>query len=81
MGIYAGRVVRSWAAVLPIAFAAVVDATVGWYLAAAIGPGYVPGWTMRDLITLAIESAVLATIVGAAGVRVGVGVAGAGGLL
>ena len=76
MGLFAGRKVRSWAGILPVAVAAVADATVGWYSAALIGPGYVPGWTMRDLVTLAIESFVLATAIGAVGVWVGLGVAG-----
>jgi hypothetical protein len=77
MGIYAGRVVRSWAGALSIAVAAAADATGGWYVAALIGPGYVPGWTVRDLVTLAIESAVLATVIGGVGVWIGLGVAGA----
>jgi len=76
MGVLAGRKARSWAGILPVAVAAVVDATAGWYLAALIGPGYVPGWTMRELITLAIESAALSAAVGAVGIWVGVGVAG-----
>ena len=77
MGVYAGRVVRSWAALLSVAIAAIADATIGWYIAAWIGPGYVPGWTMRILISLAIQSALLATVLGAAGVWAGLGVAGA----
>ena len=75
MGILAGRKAGSWAGIIPVAIAAVADATVGWYLAAWIGPGYVPGWTMRVLVSLAIESAVLATVIGCAGVWVGVRVA------
>lgn len=77
MGLFAGRKARSWAGLLPVATAAAADAIIGWYLAALIGPGYVPGWTMRDLVTLAIESGVVATIIGAVGVWVGLGVAGA----
>jgi hypothetical protein len=77
MGIYAGRKRGSWGGISPIVIAAVVDATAGWYVAAAIGPGYVPGWTMRMLIVMGVESAVLAAAAGAAGVAVGVRVAGA----
>lgn len=77
MGIYAGRVVGSWAALLAVVVVAVADATIGWYVAAWIGPGYVPGWTTRVLISLAIQSVVVATAIGAVGVWIGLGVAGA----
>lgn len=77
MGLYCGRIMRSWAALLPVVVAAICDATLGWYLAALIGPGYVPGWTMRILIALAIETAAQATALGAAGLWVGLRVAGA----
>jgi len=76
MGLVAGRKARSWAGILPVVVAAVADATIGWYIAALIGPGYVPGWTMRDLITLGAESAALATAIGAVGIWFGLGVAG-----
>jgi hypothetical protein len=42
MGILAGRTLRSWSGILPVAVAATVAATIGWYFAALIGPGYVP---------------------------------------
>jgi len=76
MGVLAGRKARSWAGILPVIVGAIADATVGWYVAALIGPGYVPGWTMRDLITLAAESVALSTAIGALGVWIGLGVAG-----
>ena len=76
MGIYAGRKRRSWSGILAVAIAALADATLGWYVATIIGPGYVPGWTMRGLIVMASESALLSTAIGAAGVWVGLGVAG-----
>lgn len=72
MGVYAGRVARSWAGVIPVTIAAIVDATAGWYVAALIGPGYVPGWTPRGLIVMGIESALLATVVAWCGVAIGV---------
>ncbi|MBV8067539.1 MAG: hypothetical protein JO113_06155 [Candidatus Eremiobacteraeota bacterium] len=76
MGVYAGRTRRSWSGIVAVAIAAVADATLGWYVAAMIGPGYVPGWTMRGLIVMAVESAVLSIVIGAAGVWVGLSVAG-----
>ncbi len=75
MGILAGRKAGSWAAIIPVAIAAAADATVGWYIAAWIGPGYVPGWTMRTLVTLAVQSAVVATAIACVGVWIGLGVA------
>jgi hypothetical protein len=77
MGLFAGRKAGSWAGILPVAVAAAADATIGWYGAALIGPGYVPGWTLRVLVTLAIESAVVATVIGGVGVAIGLRVAGA----
>jgi hypothetical protein len=76
MGVYAGRRKRSWGAIVPIVIAASIESTAGWYVAAAIGPGYVPGWTMRELTALAIERAVLFAAIGAAGVWTGLGVSG-----
>lgn len=77
MGVVAGRKAASWAGIIAVAIAAAADATIGWYIAAWIGPGYVPGWTTGVLVTLGIESALLATAIGAAGVWIGLGVAGA----
>ncbi|MBV8281284.1 MAG: hypothetical protein JO347_04385 [Candidatus Eremiobacteraeota bacterium] len=76
MGVYAGRRRGSWSAIVAVAIAAAADATLGWYVAAIVGPGYVPGWTVRGLIVMAVESVVLATAIGAAGVCVGLAVAG-----
>ena len=75
MGVYAGRRGRSWVGAIPIAIAAVAQSTAGWYVAALIGPGYVPGWTMRDLVVMAVESALLASVIGWAGVWIGIKVA------
>ncbi|MBV8530206.1 MAG: hypothetical protein JO104_02730 [Candidatus Eremiobacteraeota bacterium] len=77
MGVFAGRVAGSWLGILPVVVAAIVDATIGWYVAALIGPGYIPGWTMRQLLTLAVESVLLSTAIGCVGVWVGMAVAGA----
>jgi hypothetical protein len=77
MGLLSGRKARTWIGLAPVLIAAIADATIGWYLAALIGPGYVPGWTLRDLITLAVESTAVSTAIGAVGVWVGLGAAGA----
>ncbi len=75
MGVYAGRVTRSWAGIFPVALAACLDATLGWYVAALIGPGFVPGWTTRQLVAMGLESAALSTAVGCAGIWIGLRVA------
>ncbi|MGC1381690.1 MAG: hypothetical protein WA814_11790 [Candidatus Baltobacteraceae bacterium] len=75
MGLLAGRKARSWDGIVPVALAAAVEATVGWYLAALIGPGYVPDWTVRTLLVMGVERALLSTVIGAAGVWVGIAVA------
>lgn len=72
MGIYSGRVARSWNGTIAIFIAVAIEATLGWYLAALIGPGYVPGWTVPVLILMGVGAAALALIVGAIGVAVGV---------
>ena len=77
MGIYAGRKQRSWFGMVPMASAACVEATLGWYVASLVGPGYVPGWTPRALIVMASEAMALSMLIGAIGVWVGLGVANA----
>jgi hypothetical protein len=71
MGIYAGRRSRPPGGILSIAIAAAVETTVGWYVAALIGPGYVPGWTMRQLVVMAVQAAIVSTVIGAVGVWIG----------
>lgn len=75
MGVFSGRVARSWGGAFAVTVAAVADATLGWYVAALIGPGYVPGWTPRALIVMGIESALLSIAVGWCGVWIGIRVA------
>lgn len=70
MGVIAGRK-YGWFGTIPLVVAASLEATAGWYVAAAIGPGYVPGWTMRTLVTLALERALLSSAIGTAGVFIG----------
>jgi len=71
MGIYSGRVARSWNGMIAIFIAVAVEATLGWYVAALIGPGYVPGWTVPVLILMGVEAAALALAIGAIGVAIG----------
>lgn len=71
MGVYAGRRSRLAGGIVSIAIAAAVETTLGWYVAALIGPGYVPGWTMRILVVMAVQSAILSTAIGAVGVWIG----------
>lgn len=70
MGVLAGRKF-GWPGIAAVIVVAALEVTVGWYVAAAIGPGYVPGWTMRTLITLALERALVSTAIGTAGVFIG----------
>lgn len=70
MGVLAGRKF-GWYGLIAVVVAAVFEATIGWYVAAAIGPGYVPGWTMRTLALLAFERALLSSAIAAAGVFIG----------
>ena len=70
MGVIAGRK-YGWFGMIPLVVAAALEATAGWYVAALIGPGYVPGWTTRTLVTLALERALLSSAIGAAGVFIG----------
>ena len=71
MGIYSGRVARSWSGMIAVVIAVAIEATLGWYVAALIGPGYVPGWTVPVLILMGVEAAALALVIGAIGVAVG----------
>lgn len=75
MGIYAGRKLRRRGIVV-IAIVAAIEATAGWYVASLIGPGYVPGWTMRALVVMGVEAWLLSAAVGLAGVGIGLRVAG-----
>jgi hypothetical protein len=70
MGVIAGRKF-GWLGLIAVVVAAALEATAGWYVAAAIGPGYVPGWTMRMLGLLAFERALVSSAIAAAGVFIG----------
>lgn len=75
MGVYAGRKQRG-RGIIVIVIAAAIEATAGWYVASLIGPGYVPGWTMRALVIMGVEAWLLSAAVGLAGVGIGLRVAG-----
>ncbi len=76
MGVFAGRVQKSWSGLIPVAVAAAVETTAGWYAASLIGSAYVPGWTVRILAVMATERFLSFAAIGAAGVWIGLGVAG-----
>lgn len=71
MGIYSGRVARAWIGMIAVFIAVAIEATLGWYVAALVGPGYVPGWTVSMLILMGVEAAAVALVIGAIGVAVG----------
>jgi len=75
MGIYSGRVAGSWNGMIAVVLGVATEATLGWYLAALIGPGYVPGWRLPTLVVMGVEAAALALAVGAIGVAIGLRVA------
>jgi hypothetical protein len=77
MGVYSGRVARAWSGLTAVVIAVAIETTLGWYVASLIGPGYVPGWTVPALIVMGAQAAMLAIVVGAIGVAVGVRVSGA----
>ena len=70
MGVIAGRKF-GWFGLLAVAVAAALEATLGWYVAALIGPGYVPGWTTQMLLLLAVERTLVSCAIAAAGVFIG----------
>jgi hypothetical protein len=70
MGVLAGRKF-GWSGLFAVIIAAALEATLGWYIAAAIGPGYVPGWTMPMLAMLALERALVSSAIATAGVFIG----------
>ncbi|HTX58169.1 MAG TPA: hypothetical protein VMH02_00735 [Verrucomicrobiae bacterium] len=70
MGLLAGRKAHAWTGVLPVAIAALVEATAGWYVAAAIGPGSVPGATREWIVYAGLAGAAYLIVAGAAGVAI-----------
>ena len=77
MGIYAGRTVKSWHALIPMVAASVVQSTLGWYLAAHLSTSFFTAPSGLSLAVEVVSSAVVAVAVGAFGVWLGLGVAGA----
>lgn len=71
-GIYAGQRLRVGRALLAIAIAAAIDASLGAYAAALIGPGRpAPGTPTSAIVGLAVITGILSAAFGAVGVAVG----------
>jgi hypothetical protein len=72
-GILAGRFMRGWLALVPIIIAALVEAFLGGYLAALIGPGgRGPGVSDASFYGLAALGVLLNIVLGSAGIAVGI---------
>jgi hypothetical protein len=72
-GILAGRKIRNWFAMFSIIIAAVVEALLGGYLAALIGPGaQAPGMSDAYYYGTAVFAVLLNVVMGAIGVAVGI---------
>ncbi|HEY3675825.1 MAG TPA: hypothetical protein VGK84_07500 [Candidatus Tumulicola sp.] len=72
-GILAGRFMQSWLALVPIIIAALVEAFLGGYLAALIGPGgRGPGVSDLSFYGVAAFGVLLNILLGSAGIAVGV---------
>jgi hypothetical protein len=72
-GILAGRFMRGWLALVPIIIAALVEAFLGGYLAALIGPGgRGPGVSDASFYGLAALCVLLNIVLGSAGIAVGI---------
>ena len=77
MGVYAGRAIRSWYAMIPMIVAATVQSTLGWAIAAHLSTSFFTPPSAFSLAVEVVSSAVFATAIGAFGVWLGLGVAGA----
>jgi hypothetical protein len=72
-GILAGRKIRNWFAMFSIIIGAVVEALLGGYLAALIGPGaQAPGMSDAYYYGTAVFAVLLNVVMGAIGVAVGI---------
>lgn len=72
MGVYAGRKSGDWSGFVPVLVAALVHATLGWYVAALVGPGRLPQWTTAEAAYVLVGGAFAPLIFGAAGVAAGI---------
>lgn len=77
MGIYAGRTMKSWRAIIPMIAASAVQSTVGWYLAAHISTSFFAPPLGFSLAVEVLTSGIVATAFGTFGVWLGLGIAGA----
>ena len=71
MGFYAGRTLPIGRALVAIAIAAVAEATLGWYVAAAIGPARILQASATVIVGIAIIGILIDTAAGALGALIG----------
>jgi hypothetical protein len=72
LGIFAGQRLRWWRAVVAVIVAALIDSSLGWYVAALIGPGRpAAGTGMTEIVGTALLAGLLDALFGAIGVAVG----------
>lgn len=71
-GIYAGQRLLWWRALVAVVLAAFIDSTLGWYVAALIGPGRpLAVTTTREIVGTALLATLLDAVFGGIGVGVG----------
>jgi hypothetical protein len=71
-GIFAGQRLRWWRALIALIVAALVDVSLGWYLAALIGPGRPLGSSGAvEIVGTALLAALLDVVFAAIGVAIG----------
>jgi hypothetical protein len=71
-GIYAGQRLRWWRALAAILLAAVIDSTLGWYVAALIGPARLLGVnSTTEIVGTALLATLLDVVFGGIGVGIG----------
>ncbi len=71
-GIYAGQRLRWWRALVAVVLAAAIDSTLGWYVAALIGPGRPIGVnSTTEIVGTALLAVLLDAVFGGLGVAIG----------
>lgn len=71
-GIFAGQRLRWWRALIALIVAALVDASLGWYVAALIGPGRpLASSGALEIIGTALLAALLDVVFAAIGIAIG----------
>ena len=72
MGIYAGRKMGGWNGFAPVLIAAIANGTLGWYVAALIGPGAMPPGQISTAAFQLASYILVPAVFGAAGVATGI---------